>query len=111
MGKIYTNLAQIEETGRDCCNNPTKFEVWGIDDITNAATTLRADNPGWKDEAIAKGWKLLKEVVRTDNGNSAYKVALNDNPPPVRYIRIRVLSTSNGSSASNMSEITFWNRE
>ncbi|HWW40077.1 DUF4998 domain-containing protein, partial [Pedobacter sp.] len=36
LGKVYDNLARIEETGRDCCNNPDDFEVWGIDDITNA---------------------------------------------------------------------------
>jgi hypothetical protein len=56
MGKTYRNLSKIEETGRDCCNNPDRFEVWGINDLTNASTTLRSDNSGWKDEAIANVW-------------------------------------------------------
>jgi hypothetical protein len=111
LGKTYSNLAQMEETGRDCCNNPDKFEVWGINDISNAATTLRADNAGWKAEAIAKGWTLLKEVTRTDDGKNAMKFDLLTDPPPVRYIRIRVLHTVTGSGYSNMSELTFWNKQ
>lgn len=112
MGKVYTNLAQVEETGRDCCNNPDSFEIWGIADITNASTTLPANNAGWKDESIAKGWTLLKEVTRTDDGKNAYKTALISNPPPVRYIRIRIKHvTTNDGNYSNMSEITFWDKK
>jgi hypothetical protein len=111
MGQLYNNLGQMEETGRDCCNNPTKFEVWGIADITNAATTLRADDAGWKAEAIAKGWTLLKEVIRTDDGKPALKYDLLNNPPPVRYIRIRIINTATGSTYSNFSEVTFWNKQ
>lgn len=111
MGQLYNNLGQMEETGRDCCNNPTKFEVWGIADITNAATTLRADDAGWKAEAIAKGWTLLKEVTRTDDGKPALKYDLMDSPPPVRYIRIRIINTATGSTYSNFSEVTFWNKQ
>lgn len=109
MGKTYTNLTKMEETGRDCCNNPDKFEVWGINNLEGATTNLRADDAGWKDEAIAKGWVLLKEVTRTDDGKEAMKFELMGNPPPVRYIRIRVLHTATGSGYSNMSELTFWN--
>ena len=111
LGKTYTNLAQMEQTGRDCCNNPDRFEVWGTNDLTNATTTLRADNSGWKAEAIAKGWTLLKDVTRTDNGSNAYKFDLMSDPPPVRYIRIRILHTTTGSGYSNMSEVTFWNKQ
>lgn len=111
MGRTYNNLAQIEETGRDCCNNPNKFEVWGINDLTNATTTLSADNAGWKAEAIAKGWVLLRDVTRTDDGKNAMKFDLIANPPPVRYIRIRVLHTVTDSGYSNMSELTFWNKQ
>jgi len=110
MGKIYTNLVKVEETGRNCCHNPDQFEIWGIADITNAATTLPADNAGWKDQAIAKGWKLLVDAVRTDDGSEAKKFNVIANPPPVRYIRIRIKHTANSESRqSNMSEITFWN--
>ena len=111
MGKTYNNLARIEETGRDCCNNPDRFEVWGINDLTNATTTLRSDNAGWKEEALAKGWVLLKDASRTDEGKNAMKFDLISNPPPIRYIRIRVLHTTTGSGYSNMSELTFWNKQ
>ena len=111
MGKTYNNLSYIEETGRDCCNNPDRFEVWGINDLSNATTNLRSDNSGWKAEAQAKGWTLLKEVSRSDDGKNALKVSLMENPPPVRYIRIRVLHTTTGSGYSNMSELTFWNKQ
>lgn len=111
MGKTYNNLAQMEEVGRDCCNNPDRFEVWGINDLSGATTNLRADDAGWKTEAIAKGWTLLKDVTRTDDGKNALKVDLISNPPPVRYIRIRILHTVTGSGYSNMSELTFWNKQ
>jgi hypothetical protein len=111
MGKSYNSLSQLEEVGRNCCNNPDQFEVWGINDLTGATTTLRADNSGWKAEAIAKGWILLKSVTRSDDGQAALKVDLLSDPPPIRYIRIRVLHTVLNSGYSNMSEMTFWNRQ
>jgi len=112
MGKVYNNLSVIEETGRGCCNNPDQFEVWGIDDLTDAVPEMNANDGGWKAAMQSKGWTLLKEVVRSDNGNAAFKTNLIDNPPPVRYIRIRVTHCANGSNNYvNMSEITFWNKE
>jgi hypothetical protein len=80
--------------------------------LNNAATALPGNDPGWKNEAISKGWKLLKEVHRDDDGVAPYKVAFGPKPPPVKYIRIRVLSVASGdANYSNLSEITFWNRE
>lgn len=112
MGKVYNHLAAVEETGRGCCNNPDHFEVWGIADLTNAVPEVNSNDAGWKTAMQSKGWTLLKEVTRTDNGNAAFKTNLIDNPPPVRYIRIRVLHDANGeNSYVNMSEITFWNKE
>ena len=112
MGKTYDNLSKIEETGRDQSHNPVDFEVWGTNDITNAATSLPGNDSGWPAEAKAKGWTLLKECVRTDNGNAPMLFDLNSNPPPVRYIRIRILKVAdNDKSYSNMSEITLWNKQ
>jgi hypothetical protein len=109
MGKVYSKLIQVEEIGRNCCHNPDDFEVWGIADITNAATTLQPNDPGWTAEAISKGWKLLKEVKRTDDGQAPFKTDLNSNLPPVRYIRLRVIHNSDGDmSYTNMTQITFW---
>jgi hypothetical protein len=112
LGRTYSSLSHIEITGRNCCHNPDVLEVWGIADITHAATALPGNDAGWKDESIAKGWTLLKEVIRTDNGVAAYKIPLDSHPPPVRYIRIRIKHVLSGEAASsNLSELTFWNRE
>lgn len=111
MGTVYKGLTAIEETGRNCCHNPDDFEVWGIEDKTNATTTLKANDPGWAAEATAKGWKLLKEIKRTDDGSAPYKVNFDPtpNPTPVRYIRIRIKHNANGEgNYTNMSELTFW---
>ncbi|NHA02467.1 hypothetical protein G7092_01600 [Mucilaginibacter sp. HC2] len=109
MGKIYTKLTKVEEIGRNCCHNPDDFEVWGIADITNAATTLAPNDPGWTAEAISKGWKLLKEVKRTDDGQAPFKTDLDNNPPPVRYIRIRVKHNADGEgSYTNITQITMF---
>ncbi|WP_316818001.1 DUF4998 domain-containing protein [Pedobacter nyackensis] len=109
LGDVY-QLTAFEEIGRtDCaCHNPVKFEVWGIADIANAATTLPGNDSGWKDQSLAKGWTLLKEVERADDGKAPFKVSLSDGIPPVRYIRIRVIKTLDNSVESHMSEISFW---
>lgn len=117
LGKVYDNLGRIEETGRyegsnDRYHNPLDFQVWGIADITNAATTLSSSDPGWEAEAKSKGWVLLKECLRSDDGQAPMKFDLISNPPPVRYIRIRVMKVYSGdSNYSNMSELTFWNKQ
>lgn len=112
MGKIYDRLATIEQTGRDCCGNPDKFEVWGISDLSNATTNLKANEAGWKEEMVAKGWTLLREAIRTDGeAKPPMKFDFISNPPPVRYIRIRVTHTVNNGGTSNMSELTFWNKQ
>jgi len=109
MGKVYNSLTQIEETGRNCCHNPDDFEVWGIADITNAATTLQPNDAGWPAEAVSKGWVLLKEVKRTDDGQAAMKFNLDNTTTPVRYIRIRIKHNSDGeNNYTNLSEITLF---
>lgn len=110
MGKIYT-LGQIEETGRGCCNNPSEFEVWGIADISNAATSLQSTDPGWAAEMSSKGWTLLTTAIRGDDGNAPMKFSLVSSAPPARYIRIRVLHTVNNSNSVNMSEITMFSKQ
>ncbi|TDQ07339.1 DUF4998 domain-containing protein [Pedobacter metabolipauper] len=111
LGKVYSNMAQFEIIGRDCCNNPTKFEIWGIADLTGAVTGSPSNSPGWTAESLGRGWKLLKEVSRSDDGSAPFKVAFADGLPPVRYIRIRVLEVASGDSHySNISEVTFWNK-
>jgi hypothetical protein len=107
MGKAYDSLRTMEVTGRNCCHNPVDYEVWGIADITNAATTVPGNDPNWKDDALAKGWVLLKEVTRPDDGTGPYTINFSTETPKVRYIRIRVKKVaSNDGSSSNLSELT-----
>lgn len=109
MGKVYKKLTSIEEIGRNCCNNPDQFEIWGIADITDAATTLSPRDGGWSAEMISKGWTLLKDIKRTDDGINAQKYDFGT-VPPVRYIRVRIKHVTTGDgNYSNMSEMTFWN--
>jgi hypothetical protein len=84
------------------------FEVWGIADTTGAETMLPGNDPGWKNEAVTKGWTLLKEVVRTDDGQAPFNADLIPNPPPVRYIMVRILKTTDDPSYVNLSQLTFW---
>lgn len=111
MGKVYNNLGRIEETGRACCHNPNDFEVWGIADTTGAISKLAGNDAGWKADVTAKGWKMLAEVIRTDNGVAPFDADLMNNPPPVRYIIIRILQTTNQSGYVNMSQVTFWDKQ
>lgn len=112
LGATYTNLARIQEIGRNCCSNPLDFEVWGIADTTHAVSQLEGNDPNWKSDILAKGWTLLTEVVRADDGSAPVTANFIDNPPPVRYIMIRVLTTANGnSSGTNLSQVTFYNKE
>lgn len=111
LGTTYNNLTRVQEIGRNCCHNPTDFEVWGIADTTGAETTLPGNDPGWKNESISKGWTLLKEVIRSDDGIAPLNSDLIANPPSVRFIRIRVLKTTDDPSYFNISQFTFWNKE
>jgi len=112
LGKVYTNLSRIEETGRDCCNNPDRFEVWGTADLTNATTSLPASDNGWPAEATSKGWTLLKEVIRSDDGKNAITAELDNGGKAIRYIRIRIKHVTTGDgNYSNMSEIRFWDKQ
>jgi len=111
MGKVYSNLTKFEEIGRSCCHNPVEFEVWGIEAVNNAATSVAGDHGDWKKEMVEKGWTLLADVKRNDDGVAPMTFKIKDNPPAVRYIRMRIKKTANNEARqSNMSEITFWNK-
>lgn len=112
MGKIYNDLGVLEETGRNCCHNPDHFEVWGIADTTGASPTLPTQDAGWPAAMSGAGWTLLTEAFRGDDGAAPMKFNFISDPPPVRYIRIRVLHNANGvTNAFNLSELTFWDKQ
>jgi hypothetical protein len=111
MGQVYNHLNKVEETGRTQAHNPDDFEIWGIADITGAIPAYNSYDAGWKADVTSKGWTLLKEVVRADNGVNPFDATLIDNPPPVRYIIIRFLHTVDNSGYVNLSQVTFWDLE
>jgi hypothetical protein len=111
MGKVYNDLGVIQETGRNCCHNPVDFEVWGIADTTGAFPTLASNDPNWKTANIALGWTLLVEGFRSDNGDAPMNFNFISNPPPVRFIRFRVIKTADDPNYCNMSQLTFWDKE
>ncbi|SDC62970.1 DUF4998 domain-containing protein [Niabella drilacis] len=110
MGKLYNNLSLVEETGRDCCHNPTRFEIWGIADTTGAFPALPGGDAQWATSMQAKGWTLLLDAERTDEGVNPQKFELIANPPPVRFIRVRFKATANNSDVVNLSQLSFWYR-
>jgi hypothetical protein len=112
MGKVYNDLAVVEETGRSCCHNPDHFEVWGIADTTGASPGVPTQDPGWAAAMRSLGWVMLVEGFRGDDGSAPMKFNFIANPPPVRFIRFRTLHTADGATnAVNMSELTFWDKQ
>lgn len=110
MGATYNNLAYMEMIGRDCCHNPIEYEIWGS--ATLNVPNVEGNDASWGTQMQSSGWTLLKAVNRTDNGTAPFKVSLAENPPPVRYIRILIKKVASGDPKfSNITQVTFWNRE
>jgi hypothetical protein len=109
MGQVYSGMGRVEETGRNCCHNPKEFEVWGIADTTGAISSLLPSDNGWKADMTTRGWALLGDIVRTDDGTAPYDAMLKSNPPPVRYLIVRFVSDVDNSGYINLSQMTFWN--
>lgn len=109
LGQVYTQLTRMEEWGRaGGYYNPLHFEVWGIADTTGAIVDLSPDETGWKEATQDKGWTLLADVERDDNGVDGWTADLIANPPAVRFIRIRVLTTATTTNKMHLSELSFW---
>ncbi|PUZ28673.1 hypothetical protein DCC81_04090 [Chitinophaga parva] len=111
MGVVYNNIATIEEIGRNCCHNPIDFEIWGIADTTGATPSLPGNDPNWKSMMEGKGWTMLTEAVRTDDGSAPKKFDFIPTPPPVRFMVMRVIKVASGTNSINMSQLTLWYRK
>ncbi|WP_346239139.1 DUF4998 domain-containing protein [Niabella insulamsoli] len=108
LGATYNRLTTMEMIGRDCCHNPIDYEIWGSNSLT--VPPVEGNSPGWSDQMAASGWTLLADVHRTDDGVAPYQSSLITNPPPIRYIRIRIKKVASGESQySNITQVTFWN--
>ena len=67
------------------------YQVWGIADIADAATTtpIEDDLSAWEAEMESKGWVKLFEGIRSQ-GDEGHTVAI-DNETVVRFVRIATL--------------------
>ncbi|MEA4916862.1 DUF4998 domain-containing protein [Proteiniphilum sp.] len=101
---VVTNLTRFETYARDDSYhnwNPKKIQIWGIEVLNESSEVkLSSMDPGWEDEARAKGWKLLTE--NTCNDPISNKLTIT-NPQKVRYIILRTTEVygppSSGSGA------------
>ena len=70
-----------------------KYQVWGIEDIVDAETSLdaRADFPAWEAEMETKGWvKLLEDTRLSDSDKNGFTQKIV-NETKVKFIRIVIL--------------------
>lgn len=111
---VYADLTQFKIYGRVGYSNwnPKHFQLWGIDSIEDAETSLPSADPGWEAEAKEKGWKLLIDATCNDPEVNTFTFD-KDKVKNVRYIRYRVLEVfgppSTGSGAYGcVQEMTFW---
>lgn len=114
---ITAVLSKFKLTPRqDCCQgrNPSRFQIWGRQDIDGAETTAPPTDPNWAEDALAKGWVLLLDVETPESWNGStedFEVVIPDNLP-VKYIRFRVLDTFDGDGLyTALSEFNFWASE
>lgn len=112
---VYAGINKIEITGRvDFTGwNPKRLQVWGINSLDGAETTLPSNDPGWEDEAISKGWVLIVDKITHDPIENTYYV--KPSIENVRYIRYRVLEVlgyqgeSTGPNVQGLiQEMTLW---
>ncbi|MEG1586456.1 MAG: DUF4998 domain-containing protein [Bacteroidales bacterium] len=82
-------------------NNPTKIELWGINDLTGSETSV--SDP---DEFISKGWNLISQFS-IDGANSLFEEMDVPGVEKYRYIRFRVTETVK-NQGFQLVELTFW---
>lgn len=70
--------------------NPVRMQIWGITSLDGAETTLASSDPGWENEAEAKGWKLIADK-RNPQEPFIVKHAVDNKVGLIRYVRYRVL--------------------
>lgn len=111
---VFADLTRFKIYGRVGYPNwnPKHFQLWGIDSIENAETTLPSTDPGWEAEAKTKGWKLLIDATNKDPEANEFEFD-KDKVKNVRYIRYRVLEVfgppATGTGAYGcVQEMTFW---
>lgn len=96
---------------QDCCyeRSPKKFQLWGIEDTTNAATSLPVSDAEWIEESKAKGWKQLVDNIQTgdqptDGSPIDVKILKTDEIRFVRFVFVEAWK----EGSTHLSEFEFW---
>lgn len=93
--------------------NVKVFQLWGINDLTGANTTLNSYDYGWPFESVEKGWTLIGEF-KTDssfNGETVLpaEISIPDTAPNnFRYIRYRAITNWTGHKRTGLAEMEFY---
>lgn len=108
---VAANLSGFRLDERSgCCGgrSPAAYQIWGINDLTNAITAdIDAGTiADWEADAIAKGWVKLLDVAGNDQ--ATFEVDVPVNPTKFRYLRLVGISSIDGGLTANFDEFTFW---
>lgn len=111
---VYTDLTRFKISGREGYINwnPKRFQLWGIDSLEGAETSLPSNDPEWESEAESKGWKLLIDATNKEMVNNSFTIEPGS-ARNIRYIRYRVLEvwgppSTGGGAYGCVQEMTFW---
>ncbi len=110
LGETY-DLSKLRMHPRQgCCQerNPSRVQIWGINDIEGAETTLLSNDAGWEEEAKTKGWSLLVDEAIDPSWKSKktpYDIYIPKEAADSRYIRLRILSNFDENPDTVLSEI------
>ena len=92
--------------------NPKQFEIWGAtepaDDGSWDGWTKLLDCQSYKPSGLPSGQLSEEDKIYAAAGEELH---FPSNTPPVRYIRVKVISNWGGSAFSHANEITFWEVE
>lgn len=96
---------------QECCfeNSVKKFQLWGIRDTTDAATTLPVSDQGWEQESSDKGWTLLIEHTESEQPTDGTPIEVDINKMEnVKFLRFVFLENWTDGIGSHLTEFEFW---
>ncbi len=96
----------------ECCQerNIKRYQLWGINDLSNAETTLVSHDSGWEEESKAKGWTLIhdSETPNIFKGVTSPHTEKIDAQKAFRYVRYRAVTNHASHKRTALAEIAFY---
>lgn len=95
-----------------CCQerNVKRYQLWGINDLTGAETTLVSYDPDWENESITKGWTLIHDSETPDSFEGVttpYGEVINTQEA-YRYVRYRAVTNHIDHKRTALAEMAFF---